>query len=420
MGPEMLGAVIDRPGRGARLIIDLERIDRNVRAIASHVGPDVRVLAVVKAGGYGHGGPHVARAALDGGANTLGVATVLEGIELRRNGIQAPILVLGHTRPDEAKRSRDQRLQIAVGSLRQLSDIAKSLDRGTAPLDVHLKVDTGMHRFGVQPEDAARAAVLIERSPVMNLVGVFTHFSRADETNGDAHTRAQAERFDGAIRSITREGVEIPCAHAANSAGILRHRFGHQMVRAGIGIYGIRPSAECDLLPGMQCALAVIASVGRLDWVAPGETVGYGGTFRADHRTKVALLPIGYADGYMRALSNRAWVGWHGERLPLCGRVSMDQSSVVVPDDVSIDYGDWVVITGEGTHGEPTVEELAALAGTIPYEILTGLGLRLPSYYIRDDKIVGSTEDESPTAAASASARRDTKNGDSCEPPCEF
>ncbi|CAN5751286.1 N/A [soil metagenome] len=378
------------PGRGARLLVDLDGIENNVAAIAANVSPSARVMAVVKAGGYGHGGSLVAKAAIAGGATWLGVATVSEGKALRQAGIAAPIMVLGPSMPAEAPAAHAHRLHITIGSAHQSEAILREAAAfaSVRPLGVHLKIDTGMNRYGVNRSEAVHVARTIADSEALSLDGVFTHFASADDMQAD-FTRQQAVVFTQSLVELDQAGVKPALVHASNSAALFRFReFDFDLVRPGIGIYGVRPGPGVELFPGMRPVLKVTATVQRMECLQPGDAVGYGGTFVATESVKVGLLSFGYADGYPRSLSNRSWVGFRGARLPVLGRVSMDQTSIGVGAHIRAGVSAVVAVAGDGSDGEPTIEEIATMAGTIPYEILTGLGLRLPGYYHRSGAIV--------------------------------
>jgi alanine racemase len=389
-----LEAVWRIPGRGARILVDLDAIEQNVAAICANVSALTQVMAIVKAGGYGHGGPLVAGAAIAGGATRLGVATISEGIELRQAGIDVPILVLGPVMPAEAPGALDHRLQITIGSMHQHEALCRELHAhgSGSPLEVQLKINTGMNRYGVNPEQAVDAARSIEASRVLALEGVFTHFARADDED-EWPTRRQAEVFRQCLAEMERAGVKPGLVHASNSAATFRFReYDFDMVRLGIGIYGVRPGHEVELFPGMRLAMLVSASVHRLQALKAGDSVGYGGTYMASEGERVGLLSLGYGDGYPRSLSNKAWVGFRGARLPVVGRISMDQTTIGVPPSQPMQVGDLVSVAGDGSGGEPTVEQLAGICGTIPYEILTSLGLRLPAFFVRSDRVVAHSD----------------------------
>jgi alanine racemase len=378
------------PGRGARLLVDLDAIKGNVAAIVANISPATQVMAVVKAGGYGHGGPVVAKVAVAGGASWLGVATVAEGVELRQAGIDVPILILGPSMPAESAEARAHRLHITVGSVDQWRSLSLQLSDAEReqPLGIHLEVNTGMNRFGVNPDQAEGVAKSIANAGGFSLDGVYTHFASADEPD-DSSVQNQAQIFLGCLEGLNQEGIDTGLVHASNSGAILRFRkLDFDLVRPGISIYGVRPGPGVELFPSMRPALKVSAVVQRLESVGPGESVGYGGTYSPEASERVGLLSLGYADGYPRSLSNRGWVGRRRARLPIAGRVSMDQMSIAVPGTVCLEQGDVVSVAGDGSHGEPTLEEIAEIAGTIPYEIMTGLGRRLPAFYVRGGDVV--------------------------------
>jgi alanine racemase len=383
-------AVWNHPGRGARLIVDLAAIESNTRAVSQAVTPGTQVLAVVKAAAYGHGAPAAARAALAGGASWLGVATVVEGLELRRAGIGTPVLVMSPTVAGEWEPAAMAALDITVGSREQLEALiswAEGRPRAER-VAIHLKVNTGMNRFGVEPGQAVTAATRLSRARGLRLRGISTHFARSDEADA-LPTLRQLERFHEVLRQLEAAGIAPPIAHASNSGATLRFReCDLDMVRPGICLYGVRPSTHAPLLDEMRPAMRLEAMVQRVEQMAAGEQVGYGGTFAAPEAVRIGLLPFGYADGYPRAMSNLAWVAKAGVRMPVAGRVSMDQTVVQIPDGARVEPGSIVRALGDGSAGEPTVEELAEMAGTIPYEIMTGLSRRLPAHYIRGDNVV--------------------------------
>jgi len=380
----------DVGGRPTYARVDLDALTVNVQAIRAVLCPGTLLMAVVKANGYGHGATMVARAAVAAGAGWLGVATVDEGVSLRRDGLVGPILVLGPIHVSEIAPALQANLSLAVGDLEMAHAIAASVRRGDSagPAGVHLKVDTGMHRFGADPADTPRIAVDIAHTPGLTLGGVFTHFAAADEAD-ETFTREQAARFDWCIGELRRVGVRPGVVHAANSAAALRsRRYGYDLVRVGIALYGIAPSPEIALPPGMRPILSLHTRIARVTSLAPGDTVSYGRTYRAARAERVALVPIGYADGYRRGFSSRAWMGIGGRRGPVRGRVCMDQTVVAVPDGVAARIGDSVVVAGDSACGAPTLDELADLVGTIAYEIATGIAPRVPRRYVRDGRVV--------------------------------
>jgi alanine racemase len=378
------------PARATRAIIDLARISDNVRVFRELVGPTVKIMAVVKANGYGHGATMVARTAVAAGADYFGVATVDEGIQLRNSGLAAPILVLGPVSSEEIAKAIHFRLELAIGSSVAASQLASVSAQCSprVPVSIHLKIDTGMRRFGCLPEDIPELAKKIGSDRTILLAGAFTHFASADESD-EAPTLDQTSRFEEAVDLLARSGLDAGIRHAANSAATLRsRRYDFDMVRIGISLYGIAPSLEIPLVPGLRPALSIRSHVGRVIELAPGDRVSYGGTYEATRHERAALIPIGYADGYRRGLSEKGWVGIDGYKCPVLGRVCMDQTVVGLPDHLHVHEGDEVLVVGDLAQGAPSLDNLAEMTGTIAYEIATGLARRVPRLYMESDEIV--------------------------------
>jgi alanine racemase len=370
--------------RPTRLIVDTGAIENNARIIAGNVSPGTRLMAVVKANAYGHGALECARAALRGGASNLGVATVSEARELRDAGIEAPILVLGSSDPSEAPEAAILEVALGVGDSVQAERMLASLSRAQLdrPLSVHLKLDTGMRRFGVDAIEAASLAQTLTEHPYVRVEGIYSHFAESDDLL-PARMNEQFSEFQRARATLCDLGHDPEIAHISNSAALLRNRSTDlDMVRAGICLYGIQPSDYVDLFDGMRPALEWRAQVQHIARMAPGDRTGYGGTYVATEHERIAILPIGYADGYPRQLSNAGWVGFQGRRLPIRGRISMDQCAVGIPDDLALQVGDEVTIIGPPSSGAPSANELAATIGTIGYEIVARLSRRIPVDYV--------------------------------------
>ncbi len=367
--------MIDRP---AWAEVNLSAVTRNVRYLKSLMPPGSRLCAVVKADGYGHGAVGVSRAALAGGADRLAVAFAEEGIELRRQGITAPILVLGYTGPEGARRAVGWGLDVTVLSAdnaRLVSEAAVSLGRKAR---VHLKVDTGMSRLGIRPEEAPGAARAIAAQPGLELEGVFSHFAASDAADPE-FAREQLALYLSVLGRIEEAGLRIPLRHMANSGGLLflpEARL--DMARPGISVYGLRASSERESLAGLEPAMALRARVVQTRTVPAGTTVSYGRTFRAGRTTRLAVLPLGYADGVFRSLSNRGSVGFPSGRAPIAGRVCMDQCMADVTELPEVREGDVAVFFGPGG---PAAGEVADLLGTIDYEITCAVNKRVPRIY---------------------------------------
>jgi alanine racemase len=320
-------------------------------------------MAVVKADAYGHGAVPVSRATLEAGADALAVVTAEEGAELRSAGVDAPILVFTDLLPEGLALARENRLQVSAHSVLSARRIVAQ-----PGLYAHLKVNTGMNRWGVEPDETGEARKILGA----RLTGVYTHLASAD--SDEAATRRQLETFEGVLKAHSFGGALV---HAANSAGALWHPSSrYECVRPGIALYGLHPAgdagdpAEEDLRPALVLR-SYVADVRRL---SPGEGVSYGLTFRAGGAMFAATVPVGYAEGYRRALSNRAAAIIRGERRPLLGRVTMDACVFAV--DARVEVGDEVVLIGEQGRESIRAEELAGWAGTINYEVTTGIDAR--------------------------------------------
>ena len=356
--------------------IDLDAVQHNVAVLREAVAPSA-VWAVVKADGYGHGAVDVARAAIEAGAEGLAVALVAEGIDLRRAGIDAPILLLSEQPPITAAHIVEHRLTPTVYTRRFVDALAAA---GPTGLPVHLKLDTGMQRVGVHPYAAASVAAAIEeRAPALRLAGIFTHLAVADDPQNDA-TALQLGVFEHALEQLP----DVPLVHAANSAGGLAHpRARYSLVRAGIAIYGISPGHGVDHLCGdLRPAMSLRALESYVKQVTAGSRISYGLRHRFERDTTVATIPLGYADGVPRRLwENGGEVLIGGRRCRIVGVVTMDQLMVDC-GDADVRVGDEVVLIGrqDGPDGEDTIraEEWADRLGTIGYEIVCGISTRVP------------------------------------------
>ena len=342
--------------------VDLGAIRHNIRALKRRAG-DARLMAVVKANAYGHGAVPVARAALEAGADSLAVVTAEEGAEIRSAGIDAPILVFTDLLPDGLALAKANRLQVTAHSIPSAKRVASY-----PGLEAHLKVNTGMNRWGVEPDEVGEARKILGD----RLIGVYTHLASADSDK--EVTRRQLDAFDAVLAAHPFNGALV---HAANSAGTLWHPSSrYDCVRPGVALYGLHPKgdegdpADEDLRPALSLK-SYVADVRRL---SPGEGVSYGLTFRAEEPMFAATVPVGYAEGYRRALSNRAEALIRGERRPLLGRVTMD--ACVFGVDEEVETGDEVVLLGEQGRESIRAEEFARWADTINYEATTGIDAR--------------------------------------------
>lgn len=371
-------------GRPVRAEIDLSAVADNVRLLKSAVGVRTRVMAVVKANGYGLGAPWVAAAALEGGASMLGVACVDEGVELRRAGYNGPILVMSYVGPEEAETAVGNGLTLALHRARTalaLNQAASACGMQPRSVAVHIKVDTGLGRYGCLPQELISLAREVQRLPYLRLEGLMTHFADADSPDL-SFAREQLNRFNWARREAQEHGIKFSLVHAANSAAALslpESRF--DMVRVGIILSGHLPSPALQGTLPLRRALTLRTRLARVYDVEAGDTVGYGRTWTAKRPSRIGLIPLGYADGYRRALSNRAEVLVCGMRCPVVGRVSMDQAAVDLTDVAQAAEGTEVVVIGAQGDQEITADEVARWADTISYEVLCGLAERVPRHY---------------------------------------
>jgi alanine racemase len=348
------------------------------------VGDGVRVMAVVKADGYGHGAVAAARAFLRGGAALLGVSTVAEGAALRADGIDAPIVVLGGHFAGEAATALEHGLAVAVWSVGALDELIAAGRRSGRVPAVHVKIDSGMTRLGLDVEQVPDfAARLRERHDVV-VAGVFSHLASADAVDS-APVQAQLGRFEDAVAALRAAGVEPGMVHLANSAGVLcEPRAHHDVARPGIMLYGYPPAPHLGVRAQLRPALQLVTRVVQARRVLAGRAVGYGGTFVTKRASTIAVLPVGYADGYHRLAGNRAEVVVRGCRVPVAGRVCMDHTMIDVTDAGSVEVGDRVCLIGAQGRASVWADELAAWCETIPYEMLTALAKRVPRRYVEE------------------------------------
>ncbi len=373
------------PGRPVWAEVDLDAVAHNVRLLAARAAP-ARLFAVVKANGYGHGAVAVGRAALEAGAAGLCVICVDEGEELRRAGVGGPILVLGHSPPCEAERVVELGLTATVAS----REVARALSRAAAArgveVGVHLEMETGLHRHGLPLEPLLALAEEARRLPGLRVEGLYTHFAAAEE--GDqTFTRMQHDRLLEAAARLPW----IPVRHCSASASLLvSPDMSHELVRAGLAVYGYHPSPDTASVE-LRRVMTLKSRLARVIEVQPGGTVGYGRTWTARRRSVVGLVMCGYADGLPRSLSSRASLLVRGRRAPVAGRIAMDMCMVDLTDVPGAAAGDEVVIIGEQGGALVDADELAALAGTISWEILAGVTARVPRIYLRGGRAVAAT-----------------------------
>ncbi|MFD0724298.1 alanine racemase [Lysobacter brunescens] len=368
--------VVQRP---TRIEVDLDRLAGNLRAIRDHVR--VPVMGIVKANAYGHGLVPVARHLVRSGVDQLGVAFLEEGIALRRAGIRVPILVLGGIFGPQIAEFIDHDLEITVSSLDKLRQVEAAAEAKGRKAVAHLKIDTGMERVGVHSYSCAAFIEAAVASRWCEIKGVYSHLACSDDP-ASPMTARQVERFAEACAHFDRLGAPMPLRHLANSGGVLHFpETWLDMVRPGILLYGVAPDPTARMTVPVAPVLSLKSQVVYFKVVKAGNTVSYGATWSSDHDCRVVTIPIGYGDGYSRALSSRGEVLIRGRRYPIVGRVCMDQFMVNIERDTAYNE-DEVVLIGEQGGERISVDSVAATIGTIAYEVLTGLNERIPRLYI--------------------------------------
>lgn len=372
---------------GTHARIDLARYAQNIELMWDAAGREKSFMAVIKANAYGHGAVACARAAVQAGVDYLAVARVSEALQLRRAGVDHPVLVLGGPNPKQIEAAIEQGISVSVGSIEALDAVSQAAQRAGQRPTVHLKVDTGLHRYGALPELAFELAMRLAQDERLDFEGIYGHFSSADESD-PAPTLLQIERADRLLDRLDEAGVTPRLVHLPNSAGILSGQLGRSnLVRGGIATYGLAPSPDVPLLGGMKPVMSLRSKVTRAFQIPAGEGVSYGLTYIATHDEYAATVPIGYADGLPRSLSNDGWFLINGDRCPIRGRVCMDQTVVGLSAPAS--ENDDVVLIGDGSSGAMSVDEIAAIDGTINYEIVARLAARVPRVYYRAGEAFG-------------------------------
>lgn len=366
--------------------VDLAALRANYALIRGRVPARTKLLAVVKADAYGHGFLEVSKELERQGVDAFGVAFLAEAIQLRKSGIDKPVLLLGGMYPGQERKCIGFSISCAVFSLDQVRLLNQAAGRLFRKASIHIKIDTGMGRLGVPYAELPAFLESLEAYPHISVDGLFSHFSSADEadSNGTEFTDRQVERFEAAVAQVHAAGHTPPYIHIANSAGALWQRCpACTMVRPGIVLYGALPSADFAGQITLQPVLRLRSAIAMLKWIEPGDTVSYGRWFTAKRRTRIASVPVGYADGYPRSLTNRGEVLIRGRRVPVVGTVCMDWLMVDVTDLPDVKVGDDVTLWGRDRSGQTLyAEEVAERAGTIPYELLCGVSKRVPRVYL--------------------------------------
>lgn len=374
--------------RPAWVEINLDHIIHNVEQFKALLAPGTKIMAVVKADGYGHGAAVVGKTALTAGVDSLAVAFVEEGIYLRRAGIEAPILLLGYTDPVQFATLTEYNLIPTVFDYQTAAEFSKMADAEGTTLTLHLKVDTGMGRVGLLPEEAVAEILRITALPALKVEGLFTHFSSAEEED-QHYTAGQLKLFDQIIKQLKEKGVTFPLIHAANSAAAIKNPSArYNLIRLGLALYGHYPAPNLQKSAvTLQPAMTFKSRVVMVKKLPPGSCISYNCIYRTAAEELIATVPVGYADGYSRLLSNQGQVLIRGLRAPVVGRICMDHLMVNVTHIPGTRRGDEVVLYGRQGEEELPVEEAASLIGSVNYELLCAVDKRVSRFYYKDKQL---------------------------------
>ena len=375
--------------------IDLDAAAHNMRQIRKHVGPDVKIAAVVKANAYGHGSVELAKTFAENGADCFAVSSLDEAVELRRYAhIDKEIFILGHTDARRTEELLTYDIEPAVFNLKNAEFFSQEAQRLGKTLRVHIAVDTGMSRVGFQVNEFSVSEIkAIAALPNIEIRGMFTHFAVSD-IKDKTFTREQYGHFRWMCKRMEEEGIHIALRHCCNSAAALElPEYYCDMVRPGIIMYGCEPSPDVDIKPyDLRPVMSLRCCIAHVKLLDAGATVSYGRHYTAPSRRKIATLPVGYADGYSRILSGKVDVLYHGHRVPQVGAICMDQCMIDVSGEANVHAGDEVVLFGRQGDSFIPIEEIAAACGTINYEIMCNISRRVPRVYMKNGKVVGREE----------------------------
>ena len=371
--------------------IDLDAFRFNLDSIKKNINENTQIITVLKADGYGHGAVPLAKEAeKEERVWGIAVATVEEALELRRGGIKKPLLILGYTYQEDYDLIAAEELRPTVFKLSMAQELSRAALRKNKTVKIHIKIDTGMSRIGYRDLEKSVPEILeISRLPGLEIEGLFTHFARADERE-KAPAYQQLEKYQAFQKALKEAGLKIPLCHCSNSAGIIRiPEANMDAVRAGIILYGLYPSGEVEKEPVPLKPLMTLKShIAYIKTLEPGVQISYGGTYTTQKETRVATIPVGYADGYARSLSNKGWVLIRGKKAPILGRVCMDQFMVDVTDIPEARELDEVILLGKSQDQQITMEELGELSGRFNYEFACCISKRVPRIYFKGGKAI--------------------------------
>lgn len=369
------------------LEINLDAIAHNVKKIRQIVGKNTQIIAIVKANAYGHGAIEVSETLLENGVTMLGVGVIEEGVVLREANIKAPILVCGLTTDDQYESLIVHNLTATVCDLKAVKILSRIASKNKKKVGIHIKIDTGMGRLGISSEDTLNFVKEIGKMENIEIEGIFTHFAATNEEDGN-YTRKQFEKYKKALLELERGGINIPLKHVANSTAILNSsRFHLNAVRPGMIVYGLFPSPRIKQIVQLRPAAEFKTKIIFLKEVSAGKSIGYGGTYTTTKPTRIATLPVGYADGYSWLLSNKGEVLVRGERAPIIGRICMDLCMIDVSHIRGVQIGDEVVLWGKQGSKMISAEEVAQKIGSIVYEVICMVDKeRVPKVFMKNGK----------------------------------
>ncbi|WP_352401042.1 alanine racemase [Anaerotignum sp.] len=377
--------------------IDMDALAYNINSIKSKLAEGEKVMGIVKADAYGHGDGFVSRALQEAGFHWFGVSNIEEGMSLRNEGIDKPILILGYTPVETAKLMDEYKLTQALVGMDYAKALQAEAKKAGVVIDAHVKLDTGMTRVGFQSDEenfqeSFKELIEVSKMPNIHITGIFTHHAVADAYQGDNpnFTEMQFARFNKMVNALKDAGVDVGICHCANSATTIAYPEKHLgMCRSGIITYGMLPSGECSGMIDIKPLMTLKTTIGLIKHVKAGSQLSYGRTYTAETDRVIATIPIGYADGYSRALSNKARMLVNGHYAPVVGRVCMDQIMLDVTGIPDVKMGDEVVVFGRQKDQILPIEELAEILGTINYELTCVITKRVPRVFIKDGRAIG-------------------------------
>jgi alanine racemase len=365
--------------------VDLGAIQHNVKSFKEHIHNECKLMAVVKADGYGHGAIEVAKAAIGAGADYLAVAILDEAISLREANIKAPILILGYTSPNAVKTAIQHDITLTVFTQDVLDQVIQTTEELKKNTHIHIKIDSGMNRIGIKNKEEALKLIHSNTSSFVTVEGIFTHFAQADDPDS-SFTEKQFSHFQAIVDYLEQHDVHIPIKHCCNSAATIAYPEKHlDMVRVGVSLYGLYPSEHLRDKISLRQAMSFKTKPVLVKMVNAGESISYGCTFTTNRVSTIATIPVGYADGLSRSISNKGNVTVKGKRAPIVGRICMDQSMIDVTGVGAVNEDDIVTIFGDPDHGYISLGEVAEQMNTIHYETVCLIGKRVPRVYVNNE-----------------------------------